>query len=150
VPWFGRDRTALVGSFGAVPVELQGESYLYGLRTNWAGQAAEHVTAQVGTDLEAQTADYYRQGSTSSPPREGDARVFGQPPADQINTDTWKSLTGSFAPYAEADIALFDDRTHLVPGLRFEPFLASVNRRRPAEGGPQIGAFDGDLTIQPR
>lgn len=150
VPWFGRDRTALVGRFGAVPVELEGDSLLYGLRSNWSGKAAEHVTTQVGIDLEAQTSEYYRQGSTSSPSREGDARVFGQPPADQINTDTWKSFNGSFAPYAEADIALFDDRMHVVPGLRLEPFLASVNRRRPAEGGPQVGAFDGDLTLQPR
>lgn len=150
VPWFGRDRTELVGRFGAVPVELKGESFLYGLRANWSGKAAEHVTAQVGIDLEALQSEYHRQGSTSSPSREGDARVFGQPPADQINTDTWKAFNGSFAPYAEADVALFDDRTHIVPGLRFEPYLASVNKRRPSEGGPQIGAFDGDLTVQPR
>lgn len=150
VPWFGRDRTALVGQFGAVPVTLKGDSFIYGLRSNWSGKAAEHVTAQVGIDLEFLQSQYHRQGSTSSPSREGDARVFGQPPADQINTDTWKVATGSFAPYAEADVALFDDRTHIVPGLRLEPFLASVNRRRPSEGGPQFGAFDGDLTVQPR
>lgn len=150
VPWFGRDRTSLVGHFGSVPVELAGESYLYGLRTNWAGRAAPQVTAQVGIDLEAQQSEYRRQGSMSSPAREGDARVFGQPPADQINTDTWKTFNGSFAPYAEADISLFDDRTHIVPGLRFEPFLASVNKRRPNEAGLQVGAFDGDLSIQPR
>jgi TonB family protein len=150
VPWFGRDRTALVGRFGEVPVELKGDTYLYGLRTNWSGKAADHVTAQVGIDLEMQQSEYHRRGSTSSPSREGDARVFGQPPADQLNTDSWKALTGSFAPYAEADIALFDERTHIVPGLRLEPFLASVNRRRPSEGGPQVGAFDGDLTVQPR
>src|SRR5690606_38694416 len=144
VPWFGRDRTSLVGHFGSVPVELEGDSYLYGLRTNWAGRAAPHVTAQVGIDLEAQQSEYRRQGSMSSPAREGDARVFGQPPADQINTDTWKTFNGSFAPYAEADISLFDDRTHIVPGLRFEPFLASVNKRRPNEAGLQVGAFDGD------
>ena len=150
VPWFGRDRTALTGTFGSVPVELAGESFLYGLRSNWSGKAADNVTAQVGIDLELLQSEYHRRGSTSSPSREGDARVFGQPPADQINTDTWKALTGSFAPYAEADIALFDDRTHVVPGLRLEPYLASVNRRRPTEGGPRVGAFDGDLTVQPR
>lgn len=149
-PWFGRDHSSLVGQFGSVPVELTGDSFVYGLRSNWAGRAAEFVTAQVGIDLEFLQSEYHRQGSTSSPSREGDARVFGQPPADQINTDTWKVTTGSIAPYAEADIALFDDHTHIVPGIRLEPFLANVNRRRPTDGGPQVGAFDGDLTVQPR
>lgn len=149
-PWFGRDRSSLVGQFGSVPVSLTGDSFAYGLRSNWAGRASEFVTAQVGIDLEFLQSEYHRQGSTSSPSREGDARVFGQPPADQINTDTWKVTTGSIAPYAEADIALFDDRTHIVPGIRLEPFLANVNRRRPSDGGPQVGAFDGDLTVQPR
>lgn len=150
VPWFGRDRNSLVGQFGSVPVELEGESLFYGLRSNWAGKASAHVAAQVGIDLEFLQSNFVRTGSTSSPAREGDPRVFGQPPADQINTDHWKVTTGSIAPYVEADIALLDDRLHLVPGIRLEPFFANVNRRRPADGGPQVGAFDGDLTVQPR
>ncbi len=150
VPWFGRDRTSLVGQFGSVPVELTGDSFLYGLRSNWAGKAAEHVTAQVGIDLEFLQSEFHRQGSTSSPAREGDALVFGQPPADQLNTDHWKATTGSIAPYVEADIALLDEQLHIVPGIRLEPFFANVNRRRPSEGGPQIGAFDGELSVQPR
>lgn len=150
VPWFGHDKAGLVGEFGSVPVEQKGDSFLYGLRGNWAGQASEFVTAQVGLDFEMVQSEYHRRGSTSSPAREGDARVFGQPPADQINVDHWKVTTGSIAPYAEADVALFDKKLHIVPGLRFEPFFASVNRRRPAEGGPQIGAFDAELSLQPR
>lgn len=151
VPWFGRDRTSVVGQFGSVPVELTGESLLYGLRTNWAGKAADFVTAQVGIDLEFIQSEFYRRGSTTAPSREGDARVFGQPPADQTNTDTWKTTTGSIAPYVEADIALLDEKLHLVPGVRLEPFLANVNRRRPSTGGgPQVGSFDGELSIQPR
>jgi TonB family protein len=150
VPWFGHDRTGLDGKFGIIPVEQSGNSFLYGLRGNWAGQATEFVTAQLGMDLELVQSEYSRVGSTSSPAREGDSRIFGQPPADQINIDNWKVTTGSVAPYAEADISLLDDQLHLVPGLRLEPYFASVNRRRPSEGGPQIGAFDADLSVQPR
>lgn len=150
VPWFGHDRSGVTGEFGNVPVEQTGDSFLYGLRSNWAGQASSFVTAQLGMDLEFVQSEYHRRGSTSSPSREGDARVFGQPPADQINVDHWKVTTGSVAPYAEADVALLDDHLHLVPGLRLEPFFASVNRRRPSEGGPQVGAFDSELSVQPR
>jgi TonB family protein len=151
VPWIGRDRNRLTGEFGAVPVELRVDSVLFGLRTSWTGPLAEHVTGTAGLDVEVIQSTLRREGSLSSPPREGDARVFGQPPADQVNADDWKATTGSAAPFLEADIGLFDDKLHLVPGVRFEPFYSSVNRRRPAEGDvPSVGASAAELSIQPR
>lgn len=151
VPWLGRDRSRLRGSFGGTPVELTLDSSLYGLRATWSGPLLPDVTSSVGLDLELSSVDGHREGSVSAPPREGDARVFGQPPADQVNVDTWRASTGSAAPHAEVDVALLDGRLHVVPGLRLEPSFVSVNRRRPAESSAaDVGAFSADLSIQPR
>lgn len=151
VPWVGWDHTRLRGLFGTTPVALDVDSTLYGLRAAWVGALAEGITANVGLDVEVQSARARREGSISAPPREGDARVFGQPPADQVNVDDWRSVTGSAAPYAEVDVGLFDERLHVVPGLRLEPFFTSVNRRRPSESSAaDVGAFSADLSLQPR
>lgn len=151
VPWLGRDRARLRGVFGTTPVEQEVESTLYGLRAAWSGPLVSGVTLNAGLDIEVQQAEASREGSVSAPPREGDARVFGQPPADQVNVDAWRSTTGSAAPYAELDVALLEDRWHLVPGLRLEPFFTGVNRRRPAESSAaDVGAFSADLSVQPR
>jgi len=151
VPWFGRDRANLRGVFGATPVQQQVDTFLYGLRAAWSGPLLPGTTLNAGLDIEVLQAEARREGSVSAPPREGDARVFGQPPADQVNVDDWTSTAGSAAPYAELDIALFDERWHLVPGLRLEPFFTGVNRRRPAESSAaDVGAFSADLSVQPR
>jgi TonB family protein len=151
VPWFGRDRARLRGVFGGTPVRQELDSELYGLRAAWSGPLLAGTTLNAGLDIEVQQANARRQGSVSAPPREGDARVFGQPPADQVNVDDWTATTGSAAPYAELDVALFEERWHLVPGLRLEPFFTSVNRRRPAESSAaDVGAFSAGLSLQPR
>lgn len=151
VPWFGRDRSRLRGAFGATPVRQEVDAQLYGLRAAWSGQLVSGITLNAGLDIEVQRAEARREGSVSAPPREGDARVFGQPPADQVNVDAWTSTAGSAAPYAELDIALLEDRWHLVPGLRLEPFFTGVNRRRPAESSAaDVGAFSAELSVQPR
>jgi hypothetical protein len=60
-------------------------------------------------------------------------------------------VSGSAAPFAEADFALFDDRLHVVPGLRLEPSVTSVNRRIPAEGdAAAVGAYVEKTEVQPR
>jgi TonB family protein len=151
VPWFGHDRSRLYARTGQIPVELTSDTFLYGLRAAWVGELNDHLGATTGMDVEMLDVELQRSGSMSAPPREGDARTFGQPPADQVNADAWKVVSGSAAPYVEADVGLFEDRLHLLPGLRLEPFFASVNRRRPSEGGTaDIGAFDADLSLQPR
>lgn len=151
VPWLGRDRASLRGVFGSTPVRQRVDTWLYGLRAAWSGPLLSGTTLNAGLDIELQQATARREGSVSAPPREGDARVFGQPPADQVNVDDWTSSGGSAAPYAELDVALFDERWHLMPGLRLEPFFTSVNRRRPAESSAaDVGAFSADLSLQPR
>ena len=151
MPWLGWDRSTLTGRFGGTPTVLEVDSRDYGLRASYRGRAAAFLTAEVGLDLEAATHSARRVGSVTAPPREGDARAFGQPPSDQINLDTWKTADGSAAPYIEADFALIRDKLHVVPGLRLEPQFTSVDKRVPTEGvyAPQ-GVYTSDTALEPR
>src|SRR5262249_55264597 len=61
------------------------------------------------------------------------------------------TISGSAAPYVEGDFGLVDNRLHIVPGMRVEPFFIAIDRRAPAEGGvPPTGAYTSDLALQPR
>ncbi|HMJ09990.1 MAG TPA: TonB-dependent receptor, partial [Polyangiaceae bacterium] len=150
LPWVGRDESRLISRFGGTPSELVLDSTLYGLRTSWRGRAASFLTATVGLDVEAVSRSARRAGSVVSPPREGDIRVFGQPPTDQVNTDTWNVVSGSAAPFAEADFAVLGERLHVVPGLRLEPTITSVNRRIPKGNAADVGAYVEKTEVQPR
>jgi TonB family protein len=150
-PWFGRDRSSLVASFGSTPTELSLRSTSFGVRLGYATRVAESLTSSVGIDLEGTHTKAHRAGSVSTPPREGDARTFGQPPSSEINSSNWRAFQGSAAPYAEADLATLGGQLHIVPGLRVEPFFISINRRAPEDPNvPSVGAFTSDLAVQPR
>lgn len=151
LPWIGWTNSSLTGRFGGTPTFLEVSSREYGLRTSFRSRAASFLTAEVGLDLEASIHSARRVGSVSAPPREGDARAFGQPPSDQVNLDTWRTAEGSAAPYIEGDFAALDDKLHIVPGLRLEPHFTSVNKRVPTEGvfAPQ-GVYTSDTSVEPR
>ncbi len=150
-PWVGRDRSSLVARFGSTPTELSLRSTSFGVRLGYATRVAESLTSSVGVDLEGVSTRAHRAGSVSTPPREGDARTFGQPPSSEINSSNWRAFQGSAAPYAEADLALLNGQLHVVPGLRVEPYFISINRRAPEDPNvPSIGAYTSDLAVQPR
>lgn len=150
-PWFGLDRSSLVASFGGTPTELNVRSRSYGLRLAYAARVIDALTANVGLDLEAQSSNAHRAGSVSTPAREGDARTFGQPPASEINSSNWSTLSGSVAPYVEGDFSLAGGKLHVVPGLRVEPYFISIDHRAPESSDiPPSGAYVSDLAIQPR
>jgi TonB family protein len=151
MPWIGWDRSTLTGRFGGTPTVLEVDSNNYGFRASYRGRVAPFLTTEVGLDLEAATHSARRVGSVTAPPREGDARAFGQPPSDQVNLDTWQTADGSAAPYVEGDFSLFDNKLHIIPGLRLEPQFTSVSKRVPTEGifAPQ-GVFTADTALQPR
>jgi TonB family protein len=151
VPWFGRDENRLENRFGATPTRLETDTTLYGLRAAWRGKVADPLTITVGADGEIMTSDVRRAGATTSPAREGDIRVFGQAPADQINFDQWSTTITSVAPYGELDFGLFEDALHIVPSFRFEPYLISANRRNPpVEDTPSVGLTTEDFALEPR
>lgn len=150
-PWFGRDRSSLVASFGSTPTELSLRSTSFGVRLAYATRVTQALTSSVGIDLEGVSTDAHRAGSVSTPPREGDARTFGQPPSSEINSSNWRAFQGSAAPHVEGDLALLGGQLHVVPGIRLEPYFISVDRRAPEDPNvPALGAYTSDLSVQPR
>jgi hypothetical protein len=150
VVYGGRDRTQRIERFGALPTELDVVGNTYGLRASWR-RTTGRVGLAIGLDTEVIDFELQRRGAVTVPAREGDIRVFGQPPPDQLAVDRWAVVVASAAPYIQADIALADDRLHVVPGLRLEPFFVSVSRRTPIAGStPSVGLFSESTTIQPR
>jgi TonB family protein len=151
VPSFGVDSSTLQSRFGQTPTALDIDARVYGLRATWRGRLAEHVTATVGLDGEVTSANLHRAGSVTSPPREGDVRVFGQPPSDQINVDDWGVVIASAAPFGEVDLALLEDRLHILPGVRLDPYFVSGTRRTPLVGDtPSVGFSSQEAVIEPR
>jgi TonB family protein len=151
LPWFGWDHSSLDASFGSVPTSVASNATLFGLRASYSGKLGDAAVVTVGIDVEGSSTTVERSGSTSSPPREGDAHVFGQPPSDQINGDRWNAVIASAAPFAQLDLGLFDDALHVVPGVRFDPLFVSVDRRLPKDGdNPGVGADQADVGVEPR
>jgi hypothetical protein len=151
LPWVGRDVSSLEARFGAVPTSLELDGWVGGFRGSWSGRVLPFVTASVGLDVELASTESARLGSFSTPPREGDARVFGQPPSDQISGDQWHAVVGSAAPFIEADFEFFDGVVHLVPGIRLDPYFVSVNRRIPSRGSAaDLGAYTSEVGVEPR
>jgi outer membrane receptor protein involved in Fe transport len=151
VPFSGTDHARRVDSFGAVGTEVNVDSTVIGLRASHRVRATKWLTTALGIDFELISSQLTRAGSTALPAREGDPRVFGAAPPDRINADKWKTLAATVAPFVEGDVALFDDKLHVVPGLRLDPYVTSVSRRTPVEGDtPPIGLYTFDLDVDPR
>ena len=151
VPFVGMDSTSLVNLYGSIPTEVTNDSGVYGMRASWRGPVEPFLRVSIGLDAEMQVSTLHRSGSIGAPPREGDVYVFGQPPPAQINSDDWKTVIASVAPYVEGDFTLLDDRLHVVPGARFEPFITSPNKVvPPAPGTPNIGFTREEDVIEPR
>jgi TonB family protein len=151
VPFFGTDSTSLVNLYGSTPTEVTNDSGVYGVRAGWRGPIEKYLRVSIGIDAEMQVSSLHRSGSIGAPPREGDVYVFGEPPPAQINSDDWKTVIATVAPYVEGDFSLFDDTLHVTPGARFEPFITSANKVvPPAPGTPNVGFTREEAVIEPR
>ncbi|MFO0606930.1 MAG: TonB-dependent receptor [Polyangiales bacterium] len=150
-PWVGHDASDRTTRVGLVDTALGRDAVSGGVRANWRGRPRPWLTLEVGVDVEATRADLSRQGSVGSPAREGDVRTFGQPPPDQVNADRWRVTTLGVAPYAQADVSLFNGSLHVLPGLRVDPYVQSVSRRTPVVGDlPPLGLTRNDVNVEPR
>jgi len=150
-PWAGHDHLVTRSSFGGAPTELDTSSNVYGFRAAYRGRTSATTVTTVGLDVEGSVSSYARTGSVTLPPREGDITVFGQPPGDQVNADTWHTTTLSVAPYVQTDIGLFEDKLHIVPGVRVEPFITTASRLTPeVAGSPPIGITSQSTELEPR
>jgi TonB family protein len=151
VPFLGTDSTSLVNLYGSTPTEVTNDSAIYGVRAGWRGPVQKYLRVSIGIDAEMQVASLHRSGSIGAPPREGDVYVFGEPPPAQINSDDWKAVIATVAPYVEGDFSLLDDTLHVTPGARFEPFITSANKVvAPPPGAPNVGFTREEPAIEPR
>jgi TonB family protein len=150
-PFLGWDQSALEYVTGNTQTQVSNHSTLGGLRASWRKPVEPWLQIEVGLDAEISSNALHRRGSIGAPPREGDLRVFGQFPPDQINTDAWQATLIGVAPYVEGDIALFDKHLHVYPGLRVDPNVTSVSRRVAGSStAPAVGLSTEDFALEPR
>ncbi|MFT3925447.1 MAG: TonB-dependent receptor [Myxococcales bacterium] len=150
-PYVGFGSQSQKSSYGATVTSLSTDDYVVGLRASHAIRLNAWISLEGGLDAEVANYKIDRRGSLGLPPREGDVRVFGQPPPDQIGFDDFSTTRVGIAPYAEADITPFGEKLHIVPGLRVDPNFRSVSKRTPVIGdSPPVGAFEQNFVAEPR
>lgn len=150
-PYVGLGRNDRRTSVGAAQTILAAQDVLAGLRANSAWQLRPWVRLDIGLDAEVDTTQLHREGALGLPSREGDIRVFGQPPPDDLSADRWRVTRVGLAPYAQAELALLRGDLRIVPGLRIDPYVRSIDRRLPRTGAtPKIGTSEHDLAFEPR
>lgn len=151
VPWYGHDWVDRRSNFGGVEESQALGTHLFGLRTDYQGRAAENIVARVGLDIEFLQSSVARKGSLTTPPREGDPYIFGRIPPSQTAFDDFTSVSLSAAPYVELDFALLENKLHIVPGARVEPYVNIAGRARPPrEGSPDQKVAVEDIGAEPR
>ncbi len=151
LPYYGRTLATREDRFGATPAALDSTANVFALRASWRQQVFPWLALSLGLDAEMTLSTISRSGSLTTPAREGDVRVFGQPPSDQVNVDRWNAAIGSLGTYAEADLALFGGKLHVTPGFRVEPYVVSVSKALPVQGDkPELGLFTQDTALEPR
>lgn len=147
--WFGRDQLTDVFKFGLVPAELRSHAWVAGARAIQQTRYPGGVTLTLGGDLDGELASYARDGSLSIPAREGDLRIFGLPPGDDVSADRWSATTVDAATYATVDLVL--GRVIATGGARVDGWLLGASRLTPATGiAPSIGTQRIELTADPR
>jgi TonB family protein len=150
-PYAGFGRQGVDTRFGTATTSLDRDDYLLGLRASHAARITSIFTLEGGIDLEVNHSVVERRGSLGLPAREGDVRVFGQPPPDTLSADKFNTTFAGVAPYVEAQLSLFDERLQVVPGLRADPLFRSVSKVLPqASDAPVPGGYAQTFVVEPR
>lgn len=148
-PYWGQDGLRRRTAFGGVPQIRAANTFRYGVRASYRASISSAVTMTLGVDAQASRSALFRQGSLTLPPREGDLYVFGQPPGNDVNADTWSSNMVDVAPFLSAEIRL--GPFVLTPGLRADVFLVETSRKTPRLGQtPGIGFSEMLAALDPR
>lgn len=147
--WFGRDRTVDELRVGLIPASQRGSQWVGGARGLQQSRLAESATLALGLDLDGERTRLARAGSLTIPAREGDPRIFGQPPGDDVAADRWFATTIDLAGHATVDVRR--DRITATLGGRFDAWLLGANRLTPRVGPtPGIGSQQIELSADPR
>lgn len=150
-PFVGYTRADHETRFGQVATALGSRALLLGVRANHGVRVTPWLQVDVGVDAELDRVELDRRGALALPAREGDIRVFGQPPPGQIGADRWQVTQIGVAPYAQAELSLWKGLLRVVPGLRVDPYARSLSRRNPpSASAPAVGLFRQDFAVEPR
>ncbi|HEY3254562.1 MAG TPA: TonB-dependent receptor, partial [Polyangiaceae bacterium] len=149
VPWVGRDTSRYDASFGRNPAQLEQRAFRFGVRAEHRSHLAANLLLSLGADIAGARAQIDRRGSLTIPAREGDRTIFGQPPGDDSNVDSWQTTLLDLAPYATLDWEL--GPLTFTPGLRIAGYLLESSRNTPRIGQtPSIGQASLRAEIEPR
>jgi hypothetical protein len=147
--WLGRDHATDDLHVGPIPADQATDTWSGGARGVQSRRIAGGPTLTLGTDLDGSLATLHRVGSLTIPAREGDLRIFGQPPGDDVAADTWHASTIDAAGYGVADIA-FGPAIATI-GVRADAWLLTASRLTPRIGvTPNIGSQQLLYTEDPR
>ncbi|MDX2086433.1 MAG: TonB-dependent receptor [Kofleriaceae bacterium] len=147
--WFGRDRASDAFMFGLTPANSARAQWVGGARGVQQLRLAEQATLTVGVDLDAERAHLERLGSLTIPAREGDLRIYGQPPGDDVSADAWTSTTLDAAGHAALDLRV--GRITATLAGRLDAWMLDASRLLPRVGmAPGIGTQTITYTADPR
>lgn len=147
--WAGWQHARTDLAFGTVFAHTADRGYVAGGRIEERGRLAKHHQLTTGLDLDVAWTRLVRQGSLSIPAREGDPRIFGQPPGDDTAFDAWRAQTANLAAYGQLVSAWPRVATEL--GVRAETWVLGVSRQTPKLGAtPAIGYQEVTTTLSPR
>lgn len=147
--WIGRDRTSDDLQVGLIPAMQRTAQWVGGARAVQQTRIASPATLTIGIDLDAETARHERTGSLTIPAREGDRRIFGQPPGDDVAADRWHASTLDLAGHGALDLRF--DRVVATLGGRVDGWMLGASRLTPRVGAtPKIESQQIELTADPR
>lgn len=150
VGWLGLGSESLSLDEAGAPAHLQRDQLAGGLRARRPVVESAVFALQLGSDLEARTGRWDREGTLSTPRREGSPAPFGLPPGEVRSRDSWRSSQLSLALFTEGELRL-PGAVRIVAGLRFEPTVVDGDRLLPPAGGSvPVGFTRGELWLDPR
>ena len=147
--WVGRDRTSYDLQVGLTPARQAAASWVGGARAAQQRRLAPAATLTLGGDLDGETTELQRLGSLTTPVREGDLYIFGQPPGDDVAADRWSATTIDAAGHAALDLRA--GRLSATLGGRLDVWMLGASRLTPRVGAPPgLGAQQLRFTEDPR
>jgi hypothetical protein len=151
--WFGDELQSQRLFYGAYTSDQIRWAQSGGLRASWTSPLAKSDSASadltLGLDALYTRTTLHRSGSLTSPPREGDVSVFGEPPGTADAFDSWRVGQGDAAIFAESHLSFRD--LDVTLGLRATGAPTDVSRVTPRAGAtPQVGLDELEWFLDPR
>jgi TonB dependent receptor len=145
--WVGHDRDDYLLRVGSITADRHARTTVGGGRAVQQRRLGDAATLTLGGDVDTEAATLSRTGSLTTPAREGDLHIFGQPPGDDVAADHWQALTVDAALHAALDLRW--RRITGTIGARLDGWLLGASRLTPRIGAtPGIGSqqilFDQD------